>query len=938
MESVIWRLEKKVMEKEAKQERPSDDSVQPVQVTKARRWFKRGLISLSVVMLAVLLLAWLYLPRIAERLIRDAMAESGLQRYEFQVKRVGLGGAVLEKLLVADGDWKISAERVLVKYAARELAEGKIEHLVIEGMQMHVDLPDVVGTKQDIKAVWIHDLPSLMERIGEIRAEGAKLTIGRRGNSAVRRIDLVMDRAGNDRLAIQARADDFNLGMELKEDNRRAELSLRVDELRPIPFLAMLKVALALDESLLPEGLSIGEVNMVGGLVVEEGVLSPLELEGTMSDLVYGRGQSSPRLQAGEAKTKLLFDAAGAGVLDMEGQLDELSLPVDAFTGLDLRQAEQGRALWHLTGTWGAGSVQLKGSVERLNLTGQYQDKPVELVDASFEFQQEAGVLKAAGNLWNGGVKVPLRYRHKMRPAGEGWMLVGKAQLEPFVHDHTLPALRALIGFFDGVEVAGMSSLDFDFSVGSDELLSGMVIASLEQGQVNVAHGKLKASDVSGTHQLHIRPNKKDSEDASGTKSGNFHTVDLSLARLEMTTTDALGFDLVHDAQTPVTMRAKGSLDSEGRLLDGTISGLELYGEKNGNALHLSNISLIFELDHDGGFTAGGSMNVEGNDIPFSYRHQRELKNGGWLLHGSAEIKDADLEQPVHDVVILVDAMEGKSVSGHVSMKLDFSVGSERDFDGELQAAIRNGMLVFADDGPVVEGVTAELKLDSLVQKTTREFQRVTATKMTAFDLSMSDLGLDFQLLPGGDIKLRNIGLMALGGQITIDDFVLPGDAADYTFKVRAKKLDVAQLADLFPDFSGSISGSIDGLLPLEVKNGEVIPGRGGMYLTPRTRGKLVYDAGNSFSAGLHPKSEEYKRMKMVEDSLRELELKVLSVRLFDPRDQDKAVVLRLEGQAPHIEGSPPIHLNINGFKPDDETMDFFDLLLRQREKIDFGF
>lgn len=63
-----------------------------------------------------------------------------------------------------------------------------------------------------------------------------------------------------------------------------------------------------------------------------------------------------------------------------------------------------------------------------------------------------------------------------------------------------------------------------------------------------------------------------------------------------------------------------------------------------------------------------------------------------------------------------------------------------------------------------------------------------------------------------------------------------------------------------------------------------------GMDLTPISRAKLRYDAGTNFSTGIDPKTEEYRKMKMVEDSLRNLDLKVLSIRLFDPRDKDKAV------------------------------------------------
>lgn len=923
-----------MMVKQAKQSREQRGSD-----PRPKRWqrLRRVLLSVLAVTLAGLLLAWLYLPRIAEHLLRDVMADSGLQGYEFRVKRIGAGSAVIEAVAIADRDWKVRAERVRVSYDLGELRSRRIEAIAIEGMVVDLDLPDATGTKKDLRAAWVHDLPGLMERLGNVRADDAQLAIGRLGRSATRRMDLALHTAPDGRISMQVDADDFELGVELENTGRRAELSVQVSDLRPVPFLSMLRVVLGLGKPLLPEGMNLAKAEMAGGLVVEDGVLSPLTLNGSLSGLVYSRGEKSPRVRSTRAEMKLVVDAAGGGMVDLEGELDELTLPVGLSAGFGLRQTQGHRASWQLGATWGGETTRLEGSVAGLQLSGQYRDKAVELEDGAFGFQMAGDVLKVDGDMSNGGIKVPVRYRHELKHEKGGWAMQGEAKLGPFSHDHTLPAARAAIGFFDGVEVAGESSLSLDFVIGSRQAFSGKLVARLTEGEVNVADGKLKASQVSGVHELQIHPDTGARRNAANASRGNDHILNVSVGKLEIASKDALGFDLVHQADKPATITGKGTHEDDGMLLAGAVSGLQLYGEKAGSTLKLEDIGLSFKLD-DGRLGVDGVLTLAGNKIPFTYRHERKEMDAGWQLNGVAELKQADLKQAVNNIGMFVDAMEGKSISGQIAMKLDFALGSEQDFDGGLKISIRDGVLSFPDEGPVIEGLAAELELDSLVQKTTRGFHPVMATQMTAFDVVMSDLGLEFQLLPGGDIKLRNIGLKALGGQIAIDDFVLPGDDADYAFKLRAKRLEVARLADLFPDFSGSISGSIDGLLPLEVKNGEVTPGTGGMYLTPMTRGKLVYDAGNSFSAGLDPKSEEYKRMKMVEDSLRNLELKVLSIRLFDPRDGNKAVVLRLEGQAPHVIGSPPIHLNINGFKPDDETMDFFDLLLRQRERIDFGF
>lgn len=370
--------------------------------------------------------------------------------------------------------------------------------------------------------------------------------------------------------------------------------------------------------------------------------------------------------------------------------------------------------------------------------------------------------------------------------------------------------------------------------------------------------------------------------------------------------------------------------------LQGALHSSELQLQKGDAELIITDASLAFEMD-GGRFKAEGSMMTGGNEIPVSYQHQLEYLDDGWELDGSLEVEQAHLSSPWQNAAILIEEMEGKSVSGKVSAKMSFSLGKDRALQAALEASLSDGTLARVDEQPFIEGIDAEIMLDSMMHISTTEFHRVTARKATAFDVTMSDLALDYKLMKNGDVSLRNMSCKAMGGEVLIDDFVLPGGDADYAFIMRFKKLDLALLADLFPGFSGRISGTMDGLLPIEKRRGEINPAKGGMYLSPKTIGKLRYDAGDSFSAGLDPKTERYQQMKMVEQSLLDLDLKVLSVRLFDPRDGDKALVLRLEGHAPRVEGSPPIHLNLNGFKPDDETVDFFDLLLRHRDKLDFG-
>ncbi|NNM29720.1 MAG: hypothetical protein HKO57_09360, partial [Akkermansiaceae bacterium] len=99
----------------------------------------------------------------------------------------------------------------------------------------------------------------------------------------------------------------------------------------------------------------------------------------------------------------------------------------------------------------------------------------------------------------------------------------------------------------------------------------------------------------------------------------------------------------------------------------------------------------------------------------------------------------------------------------------------------------------------------------------------------------------------------------------------------------------------------------------------------------------LQYNADALFTGGLEPGSAEFKRMKLAEDSLKDLTIRTLSGRLFDPDDKERAAVIRIEGQSPTVEGAPPIHLNFNVFKPEGDFQELLDYFFKNREKLDFG-
>jgi hypothetical protein len=911
------------------------------------RVLKRCLLATVFLALVLTLLSYLLLPRIVERVIRGMIVDAGVNRSELRVVKVGWSTAVIENISVGDHGWSMQVERVEVGYDISQLFRGRLEGFRFIGASAEVDLsqpeqePVAIGSEgghSDAEVApekyWYAMVADTLGLVGEVQAKDVALLVKRNGENWKSQVDMTIGDAGKGHPRVQLVSDDLELSALLVTQQESAEWDFEVVVIEPKRCLDLAGLAIGNDGDILPEGLSLEGAAFNSTLHATKDEISPWRIVGSLNELGYDRGENSGEFFIEAVMIEMRMGSDGMNQADFTGEFSQLSIPRDPLSDLELKLKDGTHPKWAVNVLWSDQKMEFSGELGVIELVGEYDGRPVDFKGVNTEFSMINDRVLGSGTVINDSTKIPLSYHHQMKNTGDGrWSITGGLTAGPVKHTKPLPLLSAFTDLFDDVKLLGTTRSEGNFSVGSHQKFQAKVTTMLEDVEVDVAVGKVKASGVNGSFELNLIPSVADDSDGN---NPNYYTLNFSAKKLSIASKDAVDFDLTHRADLAFTIFGKGYLGMDENRLSGEVKNLTLHGEKGDDHLDLELRELLYEMRGDR-LETDGIIVSGGNEIPFMYQHLRKDNEAGWELEGFIQVKDAELKEPVDNAVMFVDAMEGNTLSGKVSMKMDFSLGSDKEFDGVLAASIIGGGLSMADDGPVLEGLKGDVLFSSMKTMDTKVFHRVTATKLKAFDIEIEDLGLDYQLLPNGDIRLQNIAMGALGGEVRLDNFTLPGGDEDYQFKMRAKKLDIAQLAKLFPDFEGSISGQIDGFLPLESVEGEIGPGLGEMSLTPSSKAKLRYNAGTKFSSGIDPKTKEYKKMKLVEDSLRNLDLKVLSIRLFDPSDKDKAVVLKLQGQAPSIQGSPPIHLNINGFQPDDDTVDFFDLLLRHRDRLDFG-
>ena len=118
------------------------------------------------------------------------------------------------------------------------------------------------------------------------------------------------------------------------------------------------------------------------------------------------------------------------------------------------------------------------------------------------------------------------------------------------------------------------------------------------------------------------------------------------------------------------------------------------------------------------------------------------------------------------------------------------------------------------------------------------------------------------------------------------------GLSDDLTLITKIEEMDGQKIIDLFDELDAEIKGSFSGKIPISKKNGKWNLEEGYIELDTAENRTLRYNAQGLLTKDLAVGTEEYKRMKMAEDALSNLNLQFLKISIV------------VEGESRKIKGS----------------------------------
>ena len=189
-----------------------------------------------------------------------------------------------------------------------------------------------------------------------------------------------------------------------------------------------------------------------------------------------------------------------------------------------------------------------------------------------------------------------------------------------------------------------------------------------------------------------------------------------------------------------------------------------------------------------------------------------------------------------------------------------------------------------------VTGLEGEIQFNSLDPLETNGTQTIWFESVQASGVELKDGNFSFQILPDGTFLINEGNAILYDGMIGLmeSSFNLYGE--QMRINTTIKEMDGQKIVDFIEGLEVEVNGSFSGRIPFTKQEGKWDFEDGYLQLDPSSNAKLKYKSNGFLTNGIKEGSAEYKRMKMTELALEDLQLE--SLRISFEVDGDKRQIL----------------------------------------------
>ncbi|HCR31422.1 MAG TPA: hypothetical protein DIV79_15565 [Opitutae bacterium] len=315
----------------------------------------------------------------------------------------------------------------------------------------------------------------------------------------------------------------------------------------------------------------------------------------------------------------------------------------------------------------------------------------------------------------------------------------------------------------------------------------------------------------------------------------------------------------------------------------------------------------------------------EGVEVSLNSNQNLEYDQRSLSSIGKYEITGIELESS--DILSRhIEDLDGSVVSGKLS--LNGSTEAENgNWDASAKLQLAEGHFGFPSQELMVDGISANIAVDSLTSLGTPPSQSISAKSIDFGDLQANNFHAAFSLPSNEEISIEGVSLETFDGHVYLEPFELSFDDPNANLLVKFEELSIAPAIAMVDFFQGRITGRLNGSLPISLENGLPELGEGFLELDPNHKATFSYNAegfftddddGTESKKSIGDKTLEKLGLEpnaLLEDALGNLDITRLRVDLFNQDMPLTPMKIQLAGIADTGKAKIPLNIttNVNG-------------------------
>lgn len=216
---------------------------------------------------------------------------------------------------------------------------------------------------------------------------------------------------------------------------------------------------------------------------------------------------------------------------------------------------------------------------------------------------------------------------------------------------------------------------------------------------------------------------------------------------------------------------------------------------------------------------------------------------------------------------------------------------------GALHFDFNKSSLFLPDDEIILIGLDGEINLNSLEPLETNGTQTLSFDRCSVSGVELKDGNFSFQILPDGTFLIVEAYANLYGGVIGLLESQFNLYQAGIRISTSLTGVNGQEIADLIEGLDVEVNGTFSGRIPLIMQGGNWDFEGGYLQLDPTASAKLKYKSNGFLTNGIEVDSEEYKRMRMTELALENLNLESLRL-IFEVKGEDRQISGTIRGKS----------------------------------------